>query len=492
MRKLTDRKKSKVAAKTLSALFAFLFSAVFCLSFMTSQVNADSDVVISAVAKQTDIGPGDILIIDVVADRMPGVTEFGPVVFNFDADQAEYVSFEQGKDLANFVFYETKVGGTLSVTAMDQLMNISVDEEGAESVASSFSSEAQVTLFSVVLRLYPECNGEVNCWISDAGDFNSPKETINARIGSGVTLPIKRTGLSSDATLASLKIRGATITPEFNPNITDYSCSVERSVTEVQVSVLASNLWAAIIIDGNQHLNMGENIVTISVTAQDGSSHVRYTIHVDRRESDVPNDASLVDLEGNTYTFLDAPGDVPIPNGFTMTTRNINGYSVPAYVKDGVSSILLYLFDGSQSPGFYFYNSTAKTVTRYEPEKTLIETSSILKVKDVPADVVIPDEFNPDQFDTGSMVLSGYSNKDGDFIVYLTDENGNSDFYYYDKTNGSISLYRFANRKAELLYFYLFDVFLVIAIIEAAIITVTVYLLRRLVSDRTNPRPKRV
>ena len=175
-----------------------------------------------------------------------------------------------------------------------------------------------------------------------------------------------------------------------------------------------------------------------------------------------------------------------------MTTRNINGYSVPAYVKDGVSSILLYLFDGSQSPGFYFYNSTAKTVTRYEPEKTLIETSSILKVKDVPADVVIPDEFSPDQFDTGSMVLSGYSNKDGDFIVYLTDENGNSDFYYYDKTNGSISLYRFANRKAELLYFYLFDVFLVIAIIEAAIITVTVYLLRRLVSDRTNPRPKRV
>ena len=88
MRKLTDRKKSKVAAKTLSALFAFLFSAVFCLSFMTSQVNADSEVVISAVAKQTDIGPGDILIIDVVADRMPGVTEFGPVIFNFDADQA--------------------------------------------------------------------------------------------------------------------------------------------------------------------------------------------------------------------------------------------------------------------------------------------------------------------------------------------------------------------------------------------------------------------
>ena len=82
--------------------------------------------------------------------------------------------------------------------------------------------------------------------------------------------------------------------------------------------------------------------------------------------------------------------------------------------------------------------------------------------------------------------------KEGDFIVYLTDENGSRDFYYYDKLSGSISLYRFADKKAEILYSYLFDVFLVIAIIEAVIITITVYIVRRMVSERTNPRPKRV
>ena len=61
-----------------------------------------------------------------------------------------------------------------------------------------------------------------------------------------------------------------------------------------------------------------------------------------------------------------------------------------------------------------------------------------------------------------------------------------------DQTDGSISLYRFADKKAELLYSYLFDVFLVIAIIEAVIITVTVYVLKSMVTSRTNPRPKRV
>ena len=237
---------------------------------------------------------------------------------------------------------------------------------------------------------------------------------------------------------------------------------------------------------------MGDNIVNVNVTAQDGISHMHYTIHVLRKESNVPEDASLVDFEGNTYTFLDAPDDISIPEGFTQTTRYINGYSVPAYVRDGVTSVLLYLFDGTQQPGFYFYNSTEKTVLRYDPENTLIESSAILKVVDVPSNSMLPDEFKPVDLDMGTIILHGYQNADGDFICYMADEGGNADFYYIDKTTGSISLYRFADKRAELLYSYLFDVFLVIAIIEAVIITITVYIVRKMVSERTNPRPKRV
>ena len=153
---------------------------------------------------------------------------------------------------------------------------------------------------------------------------------------------------------------------------------------------------------------------------------------------------------------------------------------------------MIYLFDGTQSPDLYFYNSTTKTILPYDPENTVIETSKVLKMTEVPEGVFIPDEFSPAEFNYGSMVLSGYVNAEGDFICYLQDENGKADFYYFDFTDGSISLYRFADKKAEILYSYLFDVFLVIAIIEAVIITITVYIVRRMVSGRTNPRPKRV
>ena len=488
-----NRRIKTYIAKTFSAFAVFVLTFVVCFSgFNVFQVHADSEVAISAVTKQTEVGPGDLLMVEVVANNFPGITEFGPVVFNYDSDKAEFVSFEQGNDLSNYVFSEIRNDGSFTVTAQDQMMGIGTDENGNEILSSSFSSDNQVVLFTIAIRIFPESTGDINCWISETGEFISPTDTVSTRIGSGLTLPIKRSGLSSNATIASLKIRGTSITPDFNPNITEYSCSVERSVTDVQVTATPTNLWAAIVIDGAQQLNLGENIVTVNVTAQDGATHMCYTIHVVRKESNIPDNASLVDRDGNTYTFLDTPEDLSIPAGFTMTTRVINGYSVPVYVRDGVSSILLYLFDGEQTPGLYIYNSNSKTVSRYDPDNTIIETSKVLKITEVPNSVVIPEEFRPAVLTSGDTVITGFANADGDFICYLTDESGRADFYHIDRSDGSISLYRFADKRAELLYSYLFDVFLVIAIIEAVIITIIAYILRRMVSGRTNPRPKRV
>lgn len=140
------------------------------------------------------------------------------------------------------------------------------------------------------------------------------------------------------------------------------------------------------VITGSQKLALGDNAVKIDVTAQDGINHMCYTIHVIRRESNIPENSSLVDNNGISYTFLDVPEEVNVPEDFYLTTKTINGYSVPAYVKDGVASVLLYLFDGTKSPGLYFYNINSKTVIPYEMDKTIIKESGILKIADVPAD----------------------------------------------------------------------------------------------------------
>ena len=79
---------------------------------------------------------------------------------------------------------------------------------------------------------------------------------------------ISTRGFEGKFTSSEAIIRG--IAPDFNPNITEYTCSVERSVRKVEVTVIPTNLWAAINIKGTQQLEIGDNIVTVDVTAQDG------------------------------------------------------------------------------------------------------------------------------------------------------------------------------------------------------------------------------
>lgn len=470
----------------------FALTDLLCIG---TDVRADTSITLSAVCNNDDVTPGDIVKVDVIADTMPSIVSFGPVVLGYDTGMAEYISTEQGTSFSGFAFTEDQGDGSVIISAEDHMAasGSSSDDSSDDSETKAFSSDEPVILFTVSLRILPNASGEINIWLDDLGEFrNSNNEGAELNKGSGVTIPINEAMISDDASLAFLKIRGVQLTPEFEPNITSYSATVERSVSEVTINATANNLWAAVIIDGNQNLKVGDNEITIDVTAQDGVNHMHYSIHITRNESYVPENAVLADGEGNTYTFLDIPEKVNVPEGFTQTTKVVNGYSVPAYTREGVSSILLYLFDGTNDPGLYFYNSQTKTVIKYNPDNTIIRTSKILQIAELPHDVSIPTGFVAANYDTGNAVFTGYVNKDKDFICYLVDETGGGDFYLYNAADGSFQVYKPADKRAEVLYSYLFNVFLIISIVESIIIVIIVYLVRRIFVDKTHPRPKRV
>jgi len=118
--------------------------------------------------------------------------------------------------------------------------------------------------------------------------------------------------------------------------------------------------------------------------------------------------------------------------------------------------------------------------------------SKILQISALPDYVSIPDGFTAATFNTGSTILTGYVNEDSEFICYLTDETGIGNFYLYNPEDGTFQLYKPADKRAAILFEYLFNVFLIISIIESVIIVIMVYLVRRIFVDKTNPRPKRV
>ncbi len=102
------------------------------------------------------------------------------------------------------------------------------------------------------------------------------------------------TALSSDTTLSGLVISPGTLNPAFDSNNTTYTASVANSVSSLTVTPTASDPNATITVNGTPvssgmastpvNLAVGNNIITIVVTAQNGNTET-YTITVTRASS---------------------------------------------------------------------------------------------------------------------------------------------------------------------------------------------------------------
>jgi hypothetical protein len=136
-----------------------------------------------------------------------------------------------------------------------------------------------------------EDDGTINL---DVGANNIGIKVTSAIDGSekSYLLIVTREEISNDATLSSILLSyGIESTPidfmpEFNMDTTSYTATVEASVSEITVIAERSHSNADMTINGDRiisvPLNDGENIITILVTAEDGSTTKTYTLTVTR------------------------------------------------------------------------------------------------------------------------------------------------------------------------------------------------------------------
>lgn len=87
---------------------------------------------------------------------------------------------------------------------------------------------------------------------------------------------------SSDSYLADLKISGVDF--EFSPYTYKYEITVPNDVNSLDLSVILSSNLATYSVYGNENFKVGENVVTVVVTAEDGSTHT-YTLIVNKEKA---------------------------------------------------------------------------------------------------------------------------------------------------------------------------------------------------------------
>jgi hypothetical protein len=152
---------------------------------------------------------------------------------------------------------------------------------GSIRIADTASDSSTKTL-SYELTFTALKAGSASLKVSNYEVFGFDESVISMdHVGSSsITVTDESKTLSKDASLKELKLSNGTLSPAFSPSTMNYTASVGADISSIVVSGTTSHANAAITsISGADNLKAGENTVKVSVTAESGATAV-YTITV--------------------------------------------------------------------------------------------------------------------------------------------------------------------------------------------------------------------
>lgn len=252
---------------------------------------------------------------------------------------------------------------------------------------------------------------------------------------------------SDDATLSSIQVGGANLSPAFEKWKTDYVCYVNNSVTKVTVAATSSQGGRVETAGNTDNLAVGNNYVTITSYAPNGKA-MKYNLNIFRLEppteppTEAPTDppteppASFkVTIDGKEYNVSSEFDAGKVPDGFEIELGSYNGKDVITATGSATGFTLMYLVDSEGNGNFYVYDGknfypyiviSNSENTYYVFDSRKADTSMAGEEKDVKIK------------DTA---IKGYV--DGEYIYfYAMNSNKKYSWYSYDTVEGTIQRLR--------------------------------------------------
>lgn len=267
-------------------------------------------------------------------------------------------------------------------------------------------------------------------------DSNSNKDNEN-----------KEEKKSSNASLGSLVISAGTLSPEFSAATKDYTATVDYSCSSLAVTANPADSKASVTsVTGNDSLEVGENTVSVVVTAEDGSTST-YNIVVTRRAEDDPENADKQDnwkkfnINGTEWNMVnDIPEDV-VPEGFEHSKTVIDGLEYNT-LHGTFGDITLVYLQSESGNGLFVYDAAQNAAYEF----VRINSESHFIVVLLPKVDDVPDGYNEVSLSIeGKGVATAYqtkAEKNDDqtkdfYLVYAINDNGESGWYTYDSVDGT-------------------------------------------------------
>lgn len=160
------------------------------------------------------------------------------------------------------------------------------------------------------------------------GDNGWSKVSYNGTTGYIKTslLTDKEQKKSDDKSLKTLSIEGVELNPAFDPEITDYAVTIGKDVDKLDIKAEPSNENAKVEITGNEGLKDGDNIVKVTVTAEDETTRL-YSITITKGEA---KGGLLSSLKIQGYTLNPAFSQNVKEYKITILDANVNSIDIKA------------------------------------------------------------------------------------------------------------------------------------------------------------------
>ena len=331
--------------------------------------------------------------------------------------------------------FTAKAAGSCTIKAYCTVVG---DAEGNDAGGTITGASTKVTVTSASSNNDSNNNkdNKDNSGSNTGNDNNANKDNEN-----------KEEKKSSNASLGSLVISAGTLSPEFSAATKDYTATVDYSCSSLAVTANPADSKASVTsVTGNDSLEVGENTVSVVVTAEDGSTST-YNIVVTRRTEDDPENADKqdnwkkFDINGTEWTMVnDIPEDV-VPEGFEHSKTVIDGLEYNT-LHGTFGDITLVYLQSESGNGLFVYDAAQNAAYEF----VRINSESHFIVVLLPKVDDVPEGYNEISLSIeGKGVATAYQtkaektdDKTKDFyLVYAINDNGESGWYTYDSVDGT-------------------------------------------------------
>lgn len=237
-------------------------------------------------------------------------------------------------------------------------------------------------------------------------------------------------GKSGNNALSALTVSAGTLTPAFDPAVTEYTLSLPQGTEKLTLTATPSDSNATVQGDGELTLQEGENTLPLVVTAENGDTK---TYTVTAKVAQAPT--LFLDYNGQRLGVVKDVSQVTPPAGFAPAEPiTYSGDTLPIWTDVSGKRTLVYLMDEETSAqGFYLFSQTTGVQSPYLP----ILCGSVTYIyTDIPKELSSVPGLTPATVKAFGQTLNGWTYNDTslkDFcVLYLMDDAGSYGYYTYD------------------------------------------------------------